>query len=403
MGYNSSQAMGEIYAYEREPYLTELEVTVVEVGEDSGHPFAVLDDTLLYPEGGGQPADHGRLGDALVLDVQRARGAVRHRLASPVAVGPSRLTLDWQRRFDHMQQHTAQHLVTAVAADRFGWPTTSFHLQPEICDVELDVTDIPRERLAELEEAVNAEVRAARPVTARRFEPDELEGLALRSRGLPEGHRGSVRVVEIEGIERNTCGGTHLRSTAEIEGVKLLGAEPRRGGCVLRWVAGGRVRRRLAAWEARGSALRRVLGAADDELAEIAELKLAQLKQAGRRARGLEERLAEAAAEALAGRAERVVELHFDDAGAGLPQRVARRFAASDHPGLALLTATGETGSFFVVAAGGGSRRDVQPPGSAVAAALGGRGGGRGSLFQGKADSLAGREKALEALRSAAG
>ncbi len=394
--------MSEIHAYERDPYLTDLAVSVVEVGEHEGHCFAVLDDTILYPEGGGQPADHGQLGEVAVTDVQQVDGVLRHQLVESVATGPATLTLDWRRRFDHMQQHTAQHLLTAVAAGRFGWQTTSFHLQPEICDIELDTRGIAAGDLVALEEAVNQEVRAARSVTARRYQPEELAALGVRSRGLPEGHRGSVRVVEIAGVERNTCGGTHLRSTAEIEGIKLLGVEPKRGGSVLRWIAGGRVRQRLAAWEARSTRLRNILGASDDELADIAELKLSQLKQASRQQRALEERLAEAAAEALAGRVDSVVEVHFDDADAGLIQRVARRFAASDHSGLALLTAAGDKGCFFVVAAGGGSGTDVQSPGQAVAAALGGRGGGKGSLFQGKAETFAGRDRALEALRSKA-
>ena len=392
--------MSDIYSYEREPYRTELGVTVVETGEREGRPYALLDDTILYPEGGGQPADRGRLGPAAVVDVQRVDGAVLHELASAVATGPATLTLDWRRRFDHMQQHTAQHLLTAVAADRFGWQTTSFHLQPEVCDIELDCRGVAAADLAALEEAVNAEVRAARAVTAQRHEPEALGELGVRSRGLPAGHQGSVRVVEIDGIERNTCGGTHLRSTAEIEVVKLLGAGPKRQGSVLRWVAGGRVRRRLMAWEERGARLRNILGAADDELAGVAELKLSQLKQADRRQRALVERLAEATAEALVARPERVVEAHFEDADAALVQRIARRFASSDHPGLALLSAAGEKGCCFVVASGGAHTGDAQEAGRRVAEILGGKGGGKGDVFQGKAESCEGRSSALEALRS---
>ncbi len=390
--------MNRIYTYEREPYRRRLEVRVVAAGEDGGRPFVELDDTILYPEGGGQPADHGLLQETPVIDVQRTGEAVRHDLEAPMKIGPATLTLDWRRRFDHMQQHTAQHLLTAIAADRFGWQTTSFHLSGELCDVELDAGVPAEKRLAALEEAVNTEVRAGRPVTTRRVEPEEMAGLEVRTRGLPAGHRGSVRLVEISGIDLNTCGGTHLASTAEIECVKLLGAEPRRGGCLLRWIAGGRVRRRLADWQRRGAELRRVLGTGDDELAEVAARKLAQLKQAGRRQRALEGRLAEAVAEGLAGRSGDVVDGHFDDADMGFLQQIARRFAASTHPGMALLTASNERGSFFVVAAGSDCGRDVKAAGGRVAEALGGRGGGSGNLFQGKAESLADRPAALAAL-----
>ncbi len=390
--------MTQIFAYESQPYATELDVSVVSVGEEGGQPFAVLDDTVLYPEGGGQPPDHGGLDDIAILDVQKTDGVIRHLLASPASLGPAQLTLDWSRRFDHMQQHTAQHLLTAVAVEHLGWQTTSFHMFQDVSDIELGVRQPSAEDLRKLEELVNAEIRAARKVRAYRVERDELEGLRVRSRSLPADHRGNIRLVEIEGIERNTCGGTHLRSTAEIESLVLLGAEPKRGGSILRWLAGGRVRRRLNQWEARGAELRRVLGTSDDQLATTVRLKLDQLQQAGRRQRALQELLAEASADALIGCDENVIEAHFEDVDMGFLQRIARRFAAADHPGIVLLTAIDAKGCSFLVAGGKGCAVDVQEAGRKVAEALGGRGGGSGSLFQGKAETASGRARALALL-----
>ena len=213
--------MTTLPAYERDPWLRELDVEVLETGVEAGRAWARLSDTVLFPEGGGQPADGGWLGEVPVDDVQRREGEVVHYLASAVAPGPGTLRLDWTRRFDHMQQHTAQHLLSALAADRFGWETTSFHLGEVTSDVELAVAALPPAGLAELEEAIAAEVRAARPVSTRRVPPEALPGLAVRSRGLPAGHVGDVRLVEIAGLDLNTCGGTHLASTAEIECVAL--------------------------------------------------------------------------------------------------------------------------------------------------------------------------------------
>ncbi len=391
-----------IHAYEREPYRTELAVTVLSVGEETGRPYAVLDDTILYPEGGGQPADRGALGGVAVVDVQKREGAVRHYLDGAVAPGAAALVLDWGRRFDHMQQHTAQHLLSALAADRFGWPTTSFHLGERVCDVELDAPTLPAGRVAELEEAVAAEVRAARPVTARRVTPEEYARLGVRTRGLPEGHSGDVRLVEIAGIDLTTCGGTHLASTAEIEAVKLLGAEPMRGGTRLYFVAGGRLRWRLSEHEERTAALRRVLEAPEEEMLAAAQAKLEALREAQRRGRHLEERLAEALADALASglaaRAEQLGDLHVDDAEGGFLQRLAARFQERSPAGAALLTAAGPKGAFFALAAGPGSRLDVRAAGARVAELLEGRGGGSGRLYQGKAGSLARRAEALAAI-----
>jgi Ser-tRNA(Ala) deacylase AlaX len=389
-------------AFERETYRTELPVRVIGTGVDEGRPWVVLDDTVLYPEGGGQPADRGLLGNVEVLDVQSSCGEIRHYLASPVSEGPAVVRLDWERRFDHMQQHTGQHLLTAVAADRFGWETTAFHLGSETCDIELNASSVSPADLFRLEEAVAAEIRAARPVTHRRVRPEELPSLPVRTRGLPEGHAGQVRLVEIEGIDLNTCGGTHLRATSEIEVLKLLGTERLRGGTRLFFVAGGRVRRRLGAHEERNGRLRVLLGAPDAGLAEALEAKLGQLTESQKAHRAAEEELADAMAEALAAAGCSVAESHFDGRDLAFLQRVGKRFTALPVPGLVLLTGVKEGAEAFVLAAGGASTADVRVLGAAVAEALGGRGGGSGRLYQGKG-SLSGRSGALAVLRERLG
>jgi Ser-tRNA(Ala) deacylase AlaX len=388
-------------AYERDPRLRELDVEILSTGVEEGRPWARLDDTVLFPEGGGQPADHGWLAEVPVLDVQRRDGAIVHYLAAEVAPGPARLRLDWARRFDHMQQHTAQHLLSALAADRFGWETTSFHLGGVTCDVELAVAALPPARLGELEEAIAAEVRAARPVTARRVSPAALADLAVRSRGLPAGHAGDVRLVEIAGLDLNTCGGTHLASTAEIECVALLGSEPMRGGTRLYWVAGGRVRARLAAHEARNAALRRALEGSDEELVELATAKASRLRDSERQRRHLMERLADAEAGRLAAAAatDGFVEAHFDDADGAFLQRVARAFAAQPGVAVLLLTAASGDAAAFALAAQESATVDLAALGTRVAAALGGRGGGSGRVYQGKAGDLAGRSALVGELR----
>ncbi|HVS65041.1 MAG TPA: alanyl-tRNA editing protein [Thermoanaerobaculia bacterium] len=395
-------------SYQREPYRRTLEVEVLEVGEDERGVWAVLDDTVLYPEGGGQPADRGLLAGVPVHDVRRRGERLEHWLERPVEPGEARLELDWARRYDHMQQHTAQHLLSAIAQDRHGWATSSFHLGvldqgAGVCDIELDVAELSVLQLARLEEELAEEIRAARAVTARHLERDELEALGerVRSRGLPEGFSGAVRLVEIAGVDLNTCGGTHLGSTAEIEAIKLLGTERMRGGTRLYWVAGARVRARLGRDEERLAALRGIFECADDELEEIADKKLVRLEAAERRVRDLQRALAERTAGVLAAFSDRVVEAHFADEDAAFLQAIGRAFAASDHPGMALLTAGEGEKASFLVAAGGGSGREAIEVGPAVAEALGGRGGGRGAIFQGRAGSLEGRAEALARMQAA--
>jgi len=390
-------------AYERDPYLAELATEVIRVGSDGGRPYAVLADTVCYPEGGGQPADRGWIGDVAVEDVRRVGVELRHYIAAAAAAAPGAVTLrlDWRRRFDHMQQHTAQHLLTALAHDGFGWPTTAFHLGVEASDIELDAPRLEAAALIALEDAANAEIRAARPVTRRWVAAEQLEALRVRTRGLPSGHSGEVRLVEIEGVDLNTCGGTHVRSTAEIQCLTLLGTESLRGGTRLFFVAGLRALRRLAAHEQRCAELRALLGAPDAELPAVARAKLDELRRLERHLRSTEEELAVAAAALLASGQPRFVEAHFEGRELPFLQRVARQVTAAAPEALVLLTAAGAGDACFVVAAGEKVTADLPTLGRAVAEALGGRGGGSGRLAQGKAPSLAGRDAALQRLREA--
>jgi alanyl-tRNA synthetase len=388
-------------AYHRDSYLTELMTEIVAVGEENGSPYAILSDTVFYPEGGGQPADRGRLGDTEVLDVQRRGEEIRHYLSHPAAEGPVRLELDWPRRWDHMQQHTGQHLLTAVALRDFGWRTTAFHLGAEWSDIELDVPSLERADLVRLEAAVANEILAARPVTYRIAEVADFEGLGVRSRLLPEGFEGSVRLVDIEGLDLNTCGGTHCRSTAEIGLLCLLGTEPMRGGTRVFFVAGDRVRRRMAAHEDRNLHLRSLLDTGDEKLSEVIALRLDREKALARTLRRLSEELADAAAATLCAESSPVLDAHWAERDMAFLQHVGRSIAEAAPDRRALLTSASEDGAIFVVVAGEGSGLNVGELGPQIAAVLGGRGGGRGTIFQGKAESLANRDEALQILRNA--
>ena len=388
-------------AYHNDSYLTELTSDVIAVGEESGLPYAVLTNTLFYPEGGGQPADHGRLGGAEVVDVQKRGDEIRHYLSRPVAKGTVQLKLDWARRWDHMQQHTAQHVLTAVALGDFSWRTTAFHLGTEWSDIELDVPSLDRDDLERLEEAVAKEINAARKVTYRSAEVSDFEDLGVRSRRLPEGFEGAVRLVDIEGLDLNTCGGTHCRSTAEIGLSCLLGTEPMRGGTRLFFVAGDRVRRRMAAHEIRNLHLRSLLDTGDEKLPEMVALRLDREKELARTVRRLGEELADAAAASLCAEASPLLDAHWQDRDMVYLQRVGRSIAEAAPERKALLTSKNKDGGIFVVVAGETSGLQLEETGPRIAAILGGRGGGRGTIFQGKTSSLENRDEALRILSEA--
>ena len=386
-------------AFHRDCFLAELDAEVEATGDEEGRPYAILTDTLFYPEGGGQPADHGHIGEIRVVDVQKADDGIRHYLSAPIGTGPVHLELDWPRRWDHMQQHTAQHLLTAVALRDFGWRTTAFHLGPESSDIDLDVAALDREQLDLLEDSVAAEILLARPITYREADVTEFDALGVRSRLLPKGFEGAVRLVEINGLDLNTCGGTHLRSTSEIGALCLLGTESMRGGTRVFFVAGDRVRRRMANHEKRNAELRVLLDTGDDELTGIVTVRLAREKDLARTARRLGEELADATAAALMQCADPVVEQHWEERDMGFLQRVARTLVESAPDKCAFLTANTGSGAVFIVVAGQDSGVDLAGIGPQIADVLEGRGGGRSPIFQGKAESMKNREAALAILR----
>jgi Ser-tRNA(Ala) deacylase AlaX len=385
-------------AYERDPFAATLETRVLRRGEAQGRPFVILEDTIFYPEGGGQPFDLGTVNGVPVVEVQKQEGEIRHYLAGGLAEGPVSLQLDWDRRFDHMQQHTGQHLLTAVAQDRFQWATTAFHLGATVCDIELDAPSLSLRDMEQLEEAVAAEIRARHEVTARWVSAEAYGQEAVRSRGLPEGHSGAIRLVQIAGVDLNTCGGTHLHHTGEIEALKLLGTEGIRGGTRLFYVAGRRARLRLDAHERRNAGLRALLGAPDEELIPALQVKLEQLLALERRTRKLEEQLAGFQAAELAARPGAFIEAHLEGRDMAFLQKLARGILAAAPAKAVFLTSELGGQGLFLLSAGEESSLDVPTAGKVVASLLGAKGGGAGKSFQGKAPSLTAREGAVAAI-----
>jgi len=394
--------MGARRTYETDSYAKTLDTTILKAFEDNGRRCVVLEDSILFPEGGGQPGDRGRIGSAGVLDVVRGRTEDIHIVDGALEPGPATVRLDWGRRFDHMQQHTGQHLLTAVARGRFGWATRAFHLGPELCDVELDAPQIAPQQRHGLEEAVTCEIAAARGVTASWVTPEEYKTLDARSRGLPEGHEGDVRLVEIKGLDVNTCGGTHLASTSELECVKLIGAEPAPGGTRLFFVFGKRVRDRLEAHEQRNHALRAILGRPDDGLVAAVEQRLSSEKDLERSLRGADEELAALYASSLAAGAGALLTRHFENKDAAFLQKVVRPLLGAGGGRMVFLTAEKGGGAFFALAAGNACGADVPRLGREVAAMLNGKGGGSGRQFQGKFADLGKLGDARAVLEAAA-
>ncbi|CAM9443794.1 unnamed protein product, partial [Ectocarpus fasciculatus] len=207
---------------------------------DSSCPF--------YAEGGGQPSDHGTVDGLEVLHVSNSdsdAGGVVVRVAQSITAGTRvACEVDWTRRFDFMQQHTGQHLLSAVVERMFGAETVRWELGREVVEVDVATTpDITADNFCDLESAINNEIRAGRKVSSELVNARSLGSVPFK-RGLPKGaalNLAELRVVIIEGLDANPCGGTHVKNLAELQMLKIVGIEKDRGSTRLRFIAGGRV------------------------------------------------------------------------------------------------------------------------------------------------------------------
>jgi alanyl-tRNA synthetase len=173
----------------------------------------LLDRTAFYPTSGGQPNDLGTLGQANILDVRDAQENVVHIVDRQIARGHVEGVVDWSRRFDHMQQHTGQHLLSAVFQERFGLPTVSFHLGTEFCTIDLRGPEPSTEILQGAQHAANEVVFQDRPVSVRYGTAEQFAEIGVRKEIE---RRGLLRAIEIESADLQPCGGTHVRSTGQI-------------------------------------------------------------------------------------------------------------------------------------------------------------------------------------------
>lgn len=241
----------------------------------------ILEDTILFPEGGGQPEDKGRLNDLPVLSVIRRGSEAVHFTQGDLEVGLEvKVTLDWDRRFEHMQQHTAQHLVTAITDRKFGFQTTSWDMGTEVVTIELDTPTVTGPQLREVEDSVNEYIRNSVPVSPSFYQDrNDPELKKFRGLGLPEDHEGVVRVLTIRGIDTTLCCGTHVKCLSHIQAIKIVGSEKgKKGKTNVMFLAGGRLLRYTNKAYDREKKMTGILKGQPEKHCELAEKAVKSLK-----------------------------------------------------------------------------------------------------------------------------
>ncbi len=275
-------------------------VSADSVATDSGPRAAwevLLDQTAFYPSSGGQPNDVGKLGEANILDVRDDGEEVLHIVDRQLPPGPVQGSVLWSRRFDHMQQHTGQHLLSAMFQERYGLPTVSFHLGGDLCTIDLRGPEPSADVLLGAQRAANQIIFEDRGVTVRYGTADQFARLGVRKEVEREGIQ---RAIEIEGADLQPCGGTHVKSTGQIGTLLVRRCNKVRQDFRVEFACGSRAERLASAEFALLRTLGDRLSCAPEESLSAVERAFAERDANFKALRGALQQLAEARAELLA-------------------------------------------------------------------------------------------------------
>ena len=371
--------------YYQDPYLTTFTARVLTCEPAKTAFLVTLDRTAFYPEGGGQPADHGTLGGVSVRDVHERDGVIFHTCDGPVETGSSvEGAIDWARRFDHMQQHSGEHICSGMICARFHCDNVGFHLGADLVTIDFNA-DISWEELLEIEAQANRYLWEDHPVDIQFHRGAELDALEYRSKKALEG---DVRIVTFPGADCCACCGTHVARSGEVGLVKFLSCQKFREGVRIELLCGGRALAYLSrTWEQNRLVAQSLSAKPEQTYSAVTKLQ-GQLSDAAFRAARLEETAFSTLAAEYAGKGDVLLfqPLMAPDSVRRLADTVAKASG-----GLAAVFAGQEGRYSYALVRSDGA--DISPLVKSMNAALHGKGGGRNGFAQG---SVAARREDIE-------
>ena len=377
--------------YYQDPTLREFPATVLSC-ESAGEAWkVVLDQTAFYPEGGGQPADHGVLktagGEIAVTDVHEKNGAVVHTCAAPVEPGAVVTgVLDWARRFDHMQQHSGEHILSGILCRLYDCDNVGFHLGAEAVTIDYNA-DITWEQALEAERLANEAIWADRETEIFYPSPQELAALDYRSK---KELTGQVRIVEFPEADRCACCGTHVERAGQAGLVKVLSCQKFREGIRMEILCGARALRYLSGTYDQARTVGRRLSVKPLEIQGAVERLEEELSAAKARMADLEQTAFAALAAGQAGRGD--VVLFQSPMRPDSLRRLADAVGKSCGGLAAVFSGEGARWSYALVRGDGG---DIAPLVKELNETLHGRGGGRNGFAQGSVQAGRGEIEAF--------
>src|SRR5688500_2156134 len=355
------------------------DATVVNVERVDGRVHVTLDQTAFYPSSGGQPFDTGTLGGAAVIDViDRDDGTIAHVMNG--ALQPGEVVsgeIDWDRRFDHMQQHTGQHVLSAAFDRLIGVRTESFHMGQQSATIDL-AREVTAAEIAAAEDDANRVIWEDRPVSVRFATAEEAAAMGMRKESV---RTGTLRLIDVHEYDLSACGGTHVERTGAIGAIAVGGSEKLRGGSRVEFLCGNRVVQRFRLWRDALSAMQKHLSVAPVEMAASIERMQEDAKAAQRTLRGFQEKLAAHEAAALLEKGNAIVEAVEGWEAQGIKSIASA--AVSANPQAVVVLFTTSTPAQVVIARGADANVDANAVLKQLAAKFGGKGGGKPDLAQG--------------------
>lgn len=360
----------------QDSHRTEFTAKVISCEEAKDGYRVVLDQTVFFPEGGGQYADTGMLGDTEVTDVHEKDDVIYHTTKAPLEAGSEvNGKINWDERFEKMQQHTGEHIVSGIVHERFGYNNVGFHLGSDYCTMDFD-GPISKEQLKEIEAAANEAVYQDLEIKILYPSKDELKELDYRSKIEIEGQ---VRIVDIPGYDVCACCAPHVKTTGEIGAIKLVSMVNYKGGERITMLCGRRAMRDYEKKDSMTKEISALLCAKEYEVAEaVVRLKdeqnrmksqLAEMQQ-----KLLEYRVAEIAVD------QKIVTVFDSTLSGNLPREMMNKLLDKGAEICAVFAGTDEEGYRYVI---GSRSEDVRPLSKMLNTTFQGRGGGKPEMVQG--------------------
>ena len=365
--------------YYADPFLKEFTATVLDCQAGKNGYTVTLDRTAFYPEGGGQPADHGTLDGAAVTDVHEKNGVIFHNVDRAVEIGKTVSGfIDWARRFDHMQQHSGEHIVSGMLCSAFHCDNVGFHLGADTVTIDYNA-DISWEQVQDIERRANRYIWENHPIHIWYPSPEELAALPYRSKKAIDG---AVRIVTIPGADCCACCGTHVLRSGQMGLVKFLSVQKFREGVRIELLCGKRALDYLSRTWAQARDIGQNLSVKPVDAGAAVERLKGELAEIKARCAALEEAVFAADAREYTGKGDALL---FRPAMK--PDSVRRLADAVSKTcgGLAAVFA-GENG-YFHYALGRADGTDISALVKTMNAALHGRGGGRNGFAQGSVEA----------------